>query len=499
MINELISILVKRWQQVFITFALITCGVAVLTFMMPKLYESRMKILVKGERANVNGYGSSGPVSDTQVNTEIELLTSRNLIEKVVRSNDLQRFETATSPTPAEREAIKVEKAVRRLQKELKIAPVRKANIIEVSFLARSPKLAASVLRDFSEKYLEAHLKADSSPGTYPFFSAQAEYYNQELKATETRLAEFQERGDIVLLEQQKESSLQKTLESKSALLQTEAAIGEYKSKMTDTNRQLGAVTGRVVTQSRVTSNQYLAEHLNTMMAELQNKRTQLLTKFKPEDRTVKEVDQEIANTQAALEGASKQTGVDQTTDVNPVRQSLEVDLSKSQSDLAGLQTRQRVLASQEQVYRAQLMKLDSETAAHDDLIRHKKEAEENYLLYSRKAEEARISESLDRQRISNVSIIETPNEAHLPAKPNVLMNLLLGTFLAGCIGIGTALCAEFLQRSLPAQEFPIALEPGISMGIGSKGSHYLLDTVKNQTDVEKLTGLPVLALLDPQ
>ena len=69
------------------------------------------------------------------------------------------------------------------------------------------------------------------------------------------------------------------------------------------------------------------------MLVELQNKRTQLLSKFRADDRLVVEASQEIADTQAALDNAKKQTGTDQATDVNPVHQALELDIAKEQAD----------------------------------------------------------------------------------------------------------------------------------------------------------------------
>ena len=163
--------------------------------------------------------------------------------------------------------------------------------------------------------------------------------------------------------------------------------------------------------------NQTSVEHLNSLLADLQNRRTQLLAKFRPDDRNVQETDQEIADTQAALDKAMKLTGLEQSTDVNPVHQTLEIEMAKEQSALAGVEARRNTLAQQTQNYHAQLLNLGNATTAYDDLARNRKEAEENYLLYTKKTEEARIAESLDQQKIANVAIAETPTEPHLPSQ----------------------------------------------------------------------------------
>jgi len=201
------------------------------------------------------------------------------------------------------------------------------------------------------------------------------------------------------------------------------------------------------------------------MLAELQNRRTALLAKFRPEDRLVQEVEQEIADTRGALERATKLPGTDETTDVNPLYQSLEIDLAKERAELAAVESRHQVLARQTGVYRQSAMQLADAAAAFDDLARSQKEAEDNYLLYAKKTEEARITESLDQQKIANVAIAENPVEPHLPAKPNVKLNLGLGGLVACFLSFGLAFATEYLR-----------------------------DTIEQPGDLEELTGLPVLA-----
>ena len=202
------------------------------------------------------------------------------------------------------------------MQRDLKISPVRKANIILVEYASTDPHRAVAVLTQLADSYLVAHLKVHGTPGSYEFFKGQAQRYQHELLDAESKLAAFRQRENIVMLAQQKDTMLQKSSEGDSALMQTEAAIGEYTQKIADTRGQLGAAAPRVVTQSRIISNQYSVERLHTMVAELQNRRTQLLAKFRPEDRLVQEADREIADTQAAQEQATRLTGTEQATDV---------------------------------------------------------------------------------------------------------------------------------------------------------------------------------------
>jgi uncharacterized protein involved in exopolysaccharide biosynthesis len=463
---DVAAILLRRRRLILTTVVLVFAGVAGATFMMPKRYETRMKVLVKNARADMivspdstETTGYHGEVSENDINSEIELLTSNNLLRQVVMKCGLDRRQHATDS------AIAAEKAVKRLQSDLKVSPVRKADIIQVEYEDTDPKRAAAVLSTLADLYLEQHLKVHGTPGTYEFFKSQTGRYENELKDAESKLAAFRDRENIAMPAEQKDVALQKSAEFESALRQTEAAISECRQKIDGLRGELSESQPRVVTQARTSTNQYSVERLHTMLAELQNRRTQLLAKFRPDDRLVQEADQEIADTQAALEKASKLTGLEQTTDVNPVHQTLEIDLAKAQAELSGLQSRRDELARQTGVYQARLKQLANAAEPLDDLVRQKKEAEDNYLLYAKKTEEARIAESLDQQKIANVAIAENPVEPHVPSKPNVKLNLALGGLLALFMGLGLALAAEYLR-----------------------------DTVEQPGELEELTGLPVLA-----
>src|SRR6267378_5232092 len=79
----------RRKALVLLTFLTVVLGTAIVTFLLPNKYESRMKILVKNQRVDVaitpeatSGApsGVDGEVSESEINSEIELLTSRDLL-----------------------------------------------------------------------------------------------------------------------------------------------------------------------------------------------------------------------------------------------------------------------------------------------------------------------------------------------------------------------------------------------------------------------------------
>src|SRR5205814_7034752 len=224
-----------------------------------------------------------------------------------------------------------------------------------------------------------------------------------------------------------------------------DATLSEATNRIGRVEQQLAAIPKRIVTQSRQLPNQYSAERLNTMIVELQNRRTQLLTKYRSDDRLVREVDEQIRTTRDALARADQKTSVEEAADLHPLPQTLETELSRARLDQAGAKARRETLAGQLQQYDGSLKKLESNTAKHDDLQREKKEAEDNYQLYAKKREEARIADELDRQKITNVSIAEAATVSQLPSSPNRPVNLVLGIVLAGFLSLGCVFSVEML------------------------------------------------------
>jgi uncharacterized protein involved in exopolysaccharide biosynthesis len=453
---------VFRHKRLILTlFALLNLCFFGYLLWLPTSYEAEMQFLVNNNRADAlvtsestNGQVARNYVDETVIATEIQLLSNKEILRDVVQKCSLSK-----DGSPRE-----VEKALKDLQKELKVSPVLKANMLKATYSSSHPEEAAAVLRTLAEGYLNEHLRVHSPSGTYHFFDQQAQFYQKQLKDLQAKLADFQAQRNIVHLGQQKDLNLRKLVDLEASLKETEAAYRETDQRIRSLQQQLSRLQPRIITQARTLPNQYSVEHLNTMLAELQNRRTELLTKFRPDDRMIQQVDQQILDTKAAMDRASKLTSTEEATDVNPLRQSLEAELAKAQANTTGLRARAGSLSKQITEYRGSLGALETSTADDDQLLREIKEAEDAFFLYSKKREEARIAEAMDRQKIANVVLIQPPRASLLP-KPK-LTGSALAAYVLGCLMI---LSLAFL------------------LAMARK-------TVYTQWELEGLTGLPVLA-----
>lgn len=188
-----------------------------------------------------------------------------------------------------------------------------------------------------------------------------------------------------------------------------------------------------------------LLKELKSSLLNLELKRTQLLTKFEPNHRLVHEVDEEIAQAKSAI-GAESLTPVrDETTDKNTQYEWAQSELQRSQVQLRGLLAREAAVTTEEAAVRQMARKFGEDAITQEDLLGKEKAALENYLLYVKKQEEARMNDALDERGIVNVAVTQEPTAPALPVRSAWIV-LALGLIAAGTTATGAAFVADYLN-----------------------------------------------------
>jgi uncharacterized protein involved in exopolysaccharide biosynthesis len=160
----------------------------------------------------------------------------------------------------------------------------------------------------------------------------------------------------------------------------------------------------------------------------------------------VQELDKQIADTEVAISTEENAPAQDRTTDLNPNYTWINSELAKARSELVVLRTREKATQQIIQDYDGKLKQFQQDTLANDDLQRAVNTAKDNYLLYVRKAEEARISQALDQNNILNVAVADSATEPMLP-RVSRTEYVLVGLFLA-LLGGGAVLFAGYRTDS---------------------------------------------------
>jgi uncharacterized protein involved in exopolysaccharide biosynthesis len=140
---------------------------------------------------------------------------------------------------------------------------------------------------------------------------------------------------------------------------------------------------------------------------------------------------------QAADSAAENSSPINaETTDKNASYEWAKAELQRAQVQLSGLEARQSANAIQGAACRKFAEKLGADAITQDDLLSTRKMAQENYLLYMKKREEARMNDALDARGIVNVVLAEQPVAPALPVSSPWSV-LAMGFMAAGVAGVG--------------------------------------------------------------
>ena len=402
--------------------------------LVPRKYRSEMDILVQNKRGDeqitpsrINGEITINGVTEEQINSEIQILTSRGLANQVVNPGWTDHSEAGMTSAQLKTH----DKAVRDFEKHLSVSMVRKSNVIHVAYLASDPKTATDTLNRLLTVFLKKQQDIAQPPGTSKFFADQAADYKQQLDQAQQQLAEYQQQKQIVSLPDSEQTLDREINDAQTDLRATDAQISELTNQIGSQTRHLHSISERQMTQVRTIPNNYSIERLNTMIAELENKRTSLLTKFTQNDRLVQEVNQQIAKTKTALAKAQKMTSQEHDSDVNPVWQSVTGSIIQNETQREALKAKHVALAKQIGALQGQLSDVEGSTVAFNSLRQKVADLQNNYQLYAQKRDEAQIADSMNANRLLNVAVAQSPTYSVTPYRPKPMIDIALGTFTA--------------------------------------------------------------------
>lgn len=466
-LRDVVMPVFRQRRLASLIFLGIFAGALLGAVLLPRKYEAEMKILVNRERVdavvtpdpdNVNGPGIVPAVSEEDLNSEVELIKSRDLLERVVVACGLsfenksawrrwiERAENSVRGTPATPET-QLAKAVQDLAERLVVDPMKKTTLIRVAYSARDPKLAAQVLQTLATMYQEKHASVHRPPGTFRFFDQETQRYREDLAGAEAALTDFDSREGIVEVAAQKRLVLEQLSQFEAGWQQAQANAYQAKERAKALRAQAAATPERQITQIAKIGNAQLLATLEGTLLSLELKRTELLSKYAPVYPPVMDVETQIAETRRAIAQAEDSPVQQITTDRLPAQDWMATELARASTDQIALAAQADATAKVVQHYQGIARNLDEKETQQADLVRNVKTSEDNYLLYVRKREEARISDALDSKRIVNVAIAEA---ATVPAFPTLHLGWVLigGFFTAGIVSVGTAYGVDRLDAS---------------------------------------------------
>jgi uncharacterized protein involved in exopolysaccharide biosynthesis len=445
-LSSLFGAISRRRKLVLAVFGTMLAAVIAVTLLAGDKYQSEFKVLVKQRveplvSADGSGFNRLG-VTEEETNTEVELLKSRDLLAQVVAQYHLDVPGTQPWVEWLEKvqggSATRTDRAIRHLASNLRVDAVKKSNIIDVSYSSPDPRLSAQVLRTLADLYLAKHVQLHETQGAYDFFAQQADQAKAAVAKAEADLTEFSHASSMAAPQTERDLMLQKMADIRVLQAQSEAAADSAFERYKTLQAELASTPPRMVTQIKSADNEVLMGQLKTTLLNLELKRTELAVKYAPNYPALKEVEDQIAQTKSAIDAENAKPLTDNSTDQNPTYQWIAGEIAKAQAEMPALRTQARMAQQSEASTEQRVMKLNDAATIKETLLRNVQTAEQNYTLYQQKRELSRISDELDKRRISNVVLAEEPVPSSLPVRSRAItiaMGFLLCLLISGAAG----------------------------------------------------------------
>lgn len=432
-----------RWLIVGVAVGTVLTTFIALQFV-TETYESSVQLLVKLGRENTEvpatvekgGVMSTG-IRKEEINTEIQLLTSRQLIEETIDKLGVAAFSFDPAPPQTLLQTLKYyakrtwrwvrtqgsealillnlrkrfnerEKAILLVERALRVERKKDSDVIVIAVRLPDPVLATTLVDTLVQHYLDKHVEVRRDRNM-------AEFFKEQLGTLGDRLSQL----DVGRRNIRDKHRISAVSEERGLVSQRLQAL--YRD-IADTERELrllgpGVVTGDVAELSSYPN----FDTLKRRITELRIKRNELLNRYLESAEPLMQVEREIAE--------------------------LEHTQRQGLTAMVGEQRRQA------QFLEKRLTELNAGETELDRLERDRSVANQNYLTYAKRWEDARVVEKMDLMRVSNIAVLSPAARPIEPVSPRKLLILGISIPFGLLLGLGLALLLEYVNDKIRAPE----------------------------------------------
>ena len=473
-----------KWTIVGIA-ALCTLAASVYTLQITPQYKSAALLQIDRAAQKVVGFNAEvevdeGPLADQlQLRTQIELIKSRSLAERVIDEMGLYKpaapatapaqagghgppawasgFEPVDkavafvgegwsqlreriAPTPAEPVTLSRTAAVARFQQAVSVEPIRNSRLVEIRVLNADPELAARIANTMARTFIATNIERKLHSSIYA-----REYLEEQIRQTKTKLEE----SERVINQYAKKNEILNLGDKGSATTQTfvdfSAALAKAEQDRIRAETQYNQVRLNPESAPQAVVNEAIRAY-KEQRARLEAEYARNQSIFKPDYPAMVAARAQIAELDARIK-----------TEVNNILSSIQGQYLAAKK--AEDQLRSKVAGSRSEVLSVQDRSVDMNLLS--------RELDTNRQVYDSLLQRLKEVNVMAGITTNNVSIVDEASAPLFPANPNVKVNLGLGVMLGLFLGMLAALLREQLD-----------------------------DSVKNANEIEAKYHLPLLGLI---
>lgn len=458
--------LFRRWQLIVYLVLAILGTILVGSLLWPPSYQATTSVVILGRTYQdlltpAKGPGPSTMITNPkeEINSEIEIIRSRPVMERVVRDLHLdepriiEERGVAGSIRNVMRATLRAfrgfllniglskkytksqtfEAAVDRLRSRLIVQAAIDSQIIWIKYNDVDPEMAAKVTNRVTEEYQKQHLSININRAESSFYNEQIEKMQGDLKGLQGQLLGVKEKTGIVSFSEQSRAVLRKLETLDNARTNVQKEIIRIRSKVEKIQDLRKAKPGLLIPLPELAQEQQLSA-LEDKYLNLKFQVKTVLQRYTPESRQYQVITEQI--------GAIRKQIKDHVSTL------LERDLAK----LRELQAEEQAINQTLKDMKAQLEQLP---LAEMDLGNLERDIDTKQAILSvllKKYQDSLLAQNTD-QRLENAKILSLAAVPLKPVFPNLLLNLALGLVFSVVVSLSLAFFLEYWDDSLKIPE----------------------------------------------
>ena len=421
---DLWRIVCARWGTIALVWGATLAATLALSLLLPPQYVATASLVLDVKPDPIAG-SYPGLVSNSLVNTQVDVITSDRVARRVMRNQRLldnpalvADWEDATS-----RRMPMDTWLLESFRKRLEVRPSRDSNVIQVSWKGREAKGAAQMANAFVKAYLDTALELRTDPAREfaTFFDDRSRDARAALQLAQTRLSDLQQRSGLMATDERVDIENSRLAELSTQLSAAQAQRSDAASRLQASRSRPLAELPEVLGNSLIAG--LRAEH-SRLSARLQEADARL----GPQHPQRQEMVAGLSDVQARIEEETRRVGA-----------GLEAHHAIAQTRLSAL--RADVATQRERVM--QLKAARDEAAV---LAREVDAAQRAYDAIAGRQQATRLESQTTQAQAYSLSEATPPAE---PDSPKIVLNMLLATFFGALLSLAVAV---WLQSRHPTE-----------------------------------------------
>ena len=484
-----------KLKILFLSLLTLVAAAAVYLFY-PKIYSSQAKLLIRyvverkatiSSLKNESQDKSPDERGNTIINSEIEILASRDLVRRVVQAVGPRKILGPRHPNPLP------EIAEEEVGRKLRVDVAPRSSVIRVAFSHPDPAVAHDVVDELVKLYQQKHLEIHRAVGIYEdLLQKQKTDFGIRLRQTEEDIKKLKEKAGVVSIEDAKRGYLEQIAKLNAEMMSAELELAE--------RRAVGAVPGAetnaaantnltnagdasssnlLAASAPATTNEpppvlapgpltpeqteriELYNDLRARIAAAERQELDLLGQYTEESPFVIKVKSRIAELKKRKEAMEKETPSLLLARATSIPSAGGPPAENNLARIMSLEAKIKILNTQLEKLRAAAFGLDEAESVYSQLVRKKQQEEANLKFYTDSLEMAIVDKALGPGQVSNISVIEqaTPGALEKGKLKKIILAILGGGF---ALAFGLAFVIElFLSQTVKR---PIELERKVGL-----------------------------------